>query len=123
MEPARYDGTVDAKAWLRTLQLIFDANGLNLAERFLHTLPLLAKSALKVYEYSHRTIYPQLCYMLTQRFSDKHDRFHKFQELIALRQLEGGPDAYMDKSMELQAQVPDMGPLNSMDIYLVCGVV
>ena len=33
-EPARYDGTGDIKAWLRTLELIFDAKKLNLAERF-----------------------------------------------------------------------------------------
>ena len=33
------------KAWLRTLELIFDAKRLNPEERFLHTLPLLAKSA------------------------------------------------------------------------------
>ena len=69
---------------------IFDSKGLNLAERFLHTLPLLAKSALKVYEASHPTTYAKLCDMLTQRFSDKHERFLKFQELIALRQLEVG---------------------------------
>ena len=89
-EPARYDGTGDVKAWLRTLELIFDAKRLNTEERFLHTLPLLAKSALRVYEYSHPTTYAQLCDMLTQHFSDKHDRFHKFQELIVLRQLDGG---------------------------------
>ena len=78
------------KAWLRTLELIFDAKGLTMEERFLHTLPMLAKSALKIYEHSHPTTYPQLCDMLTQRFSDKHDRFHKFQQLVALRQEAGG---------------------------------
>ena len=47
-EPARFDGSGDVNAWLPTLELIFDAKGLNLEERFLHTLPLLAKSALKI---------------------------------------------------------------------------
>ena len=85
-EPARFDGSGDVKAWLRTLELIFDAKGLTIEERFLHTLPLLVKSALKIYKYSHPTTYTQLCDMLTQCFSDKHDRFHKFQQLVALRQ-------------------------------------
>ena len=85
-EPARFDGSVDVKAWLRTLELIFDAKRLNAEERFLHTLPLLAKSASKIYEYSHPTSYPQLCDMLTQGLSDKHDRFHKLSQLVALRQ-------------------------------------
>ena len=67
-EPARFDGSVDVKAWLRILELIFDAKWLNPEERFLHALPLLAKSALKIYEYSHPTSYAQLCDMLTQRF-------------------------------------------------------
>ena len=58
-------------------ELVFDAKWLNPEESFLHTLPLLAKSALKIYEYSHPTSYVQLCDMLTQRCSDKHDRFHK----------------------------------------------
>ena len=75
---------MDVKAWLRTLELIFDAKRLNPEEGFLHALPLLAKSALKIYEYSHPTSYPQLCEMLTQRFSDKHDRFHKFSQLVGL---------------------------------------
>ena len=74
---------------------IFDAKRLNPEERFLHTLPLLAKSALKIFEYSHPTSYPQLCDMLTQRFSDKHDHFHKFSQLVALRQGLGGLDDYM----------------------------
>ena len=37
-EHARFDGNCDAKAWLRTLELIFDAKGLNPEERYLHTL-------------------------------------------------------------------------------------
>ena len=52
-EPARFDGSVDAMAWLCTLELIFDAKRLNPEERFLHALPLLEKSALKIYEFSH----------------------------------------------------------------------
>ena len=72
--------------WLRTLELIFDAKRLNPEERLLHTLHLLAKSALKIYEYFHPTSYSQLCDMLTQRVSNKHDRFHKFSPLVALRQ-------------------------------------
>ena len=85
------------KAWLRTPELIFDAKRLNPEERFLRTLPLLAKSALKIYEYSNPTSYPQLCEMLSQRFSDKHDRFHKFSQLVALRQGPGELDEYMEK--------------------------
>ena len=65
-------------------------------EHFSHTLHLLAKSPLKIYEYSHPTSYPQLCDMLTQRFSDKHDRFHKFSQLVELRQGPGGLDEYME---------------------------
>ena len=84
-EPARVDGSGDVKAWLRTLELIFDAKRLNPDERFLHTIHLLAKFSIKIYEYSHPTSYPQLCDMLTQRFSDKHDCFHKFSQLVALR--------------------------------------
>ena len=101
-EPTRFDGSADVKAWLRTLELIFDAKRLNPEERFLHTLHLLAKSALKIYEYSHPTSYPQLCEMLTQRFSDKHDRFHKFSQLMALRCGPGGLDEYMEKFLDLQ---------------------
>ena len=78
------------------MELIFDAKMLNSEERFLHTIPLLAKSALKIYEYSHHTSYPQLRDMLTQRFSDKHDRFHEYTQLVALRQGLGGPDEYME---------------------------
>ena len=83
-EPARFDGSGDVKAWLRTLELDFDPKRLNPEERFLHTLLLLAKSALKIDEYSHHTSYPQLCEMITQRFSDKHDRSHKCSQLVAL---------------------------------------
>ena len=99
--PARFDGSVDVKVWLRTLELILDAKRLNPEERFLHTFPLLAKAELKIYEYSHPTSYSQLCDVLTQRFSDKHDRFHKFSQLAALRQGMGGLDAYMEKILEL----------------------
>ena len=57
--------------------------------------------------------------MLVERFSDKHDRLHKFQDLVALRQHGwGGLDAHMDKFMELYAQVPDMSPQDSLAIYL-----
>ena len=56
--------------------------------------------------------------MLTQRFSDKHDRFHKFSQLVALRQGLGGLDDYMEKFLELQTQVPDMSALDTLDIYL-----
>ena len=101
-EPARFDGSGDVEAWLRTLELIFDAKRLNPEERFLHTLPLLAKSALKIYEYSHPKSYPRLCDMLTQRFSDKHDRFHKFSHPVALRQGLCWLDEYMEKISELQ---------------------
>ena len=82
VEPAHFDGVVDVKAWIRTLELIYDAKGLTFEERFLDTIPLLAKSALKIYEYSHPTTYSELCNILVQRFSDKHDRFHKFQDLV-----------------------------------------
>ena len=78
-EPARFYGSGDVKAYfgVGALKLIFDAERLNPEQRFLHTLPLLAKSALTIYEYFHPTSNTQLCEMLTQRFSDKHDRFHK----------------------------------------------
>ena len=106
------------KAWIRTVELIYDAKGLTTEERFLHTIPILANSALKIYEYSHPTTYSELCNILVQRFSDKHDRFHKFQDLVALRQHGEGLDAYMDNFMELYAQVPDMSPQDSLAIYL-----
>ena len=35
-EPARFDGLDDVKAWLMTLELIFDARGLPPEEHFLH---------------------------------------------------------------------------------------
>ena len=73
-------------AWIRTSELIYDAKGLTIEERFLNTLPLLAKSALKIYEYPYPTTYSELCNILVQRFSDAHDRFHKFQDLAVLRQ-------------------------------------
>ena len=56
--------------------------------------------------------------MLTQRFSDKHDRLHKFLQLVALRHGSGGLDEYMEKVLELQTQVPDMSALDALDIYL-----
>ena len=101
-EPARFDGSGDVKAWLRTLELIFDARRLHHEECFLHTLPLLAKSALKIHEHSHPTSYAQFCDMLHPRFSDKHDRFHKFFQLVALRQGPFGLDGFIEKKFELQ---------------------
>ena len=98
-EPARFDGSWDVKAWLRTLELIFDAKRLNPEELFLHTLRLLAKSTLKIYEYSYPTSYLRFCEMLTQRFSDKHDRFRKFSQLVAFLQGPGGLDEYMEKNL------------------------
>ena len=56
--------------------------------------------------------------MLVERFSDKHDRLYKFQDLVALRKHGEGLDAYMDKFMELYAEVPDMSPQDSLAIYL-----
>ena len=109
---------MDVKAWIRTLEVIYDARGLTIEERFLHTLPLLANLAWKIYEYSHPTTYSELCNILVRRFSDKHDSFHKFQHLVALRQHVDGLDACMDKFMQLYAQVPDMSPQNSLAIYL-----
>ena len=44
-EPAHFDGVVEVKAWIRTLELIYDAKRLTIEERFLHTIPLLTKSA------------------------------------------------------------------------------
>ena len=80
--------------------------------------PLLSKSALKIYEYVHPTTYPQLCDMLTQRFSDKHDRFHKFQPLVALHHSGGGLYEYMEHFLEIQTQVQDMSPMDALYIYL-----
>ena len=56
--------------------------------------------------------------MLTQRFSDKHERFHKFSQLVALPQGLGGLDEYMENFLELQTQVPDMSALDTLDIFL-----
>ena len=117
MESAHCDGVGDVKAWIRTLELIYDVKWLTIEERFLHTIPVLAKSALKVYEYSHPTTYPESCHLLIQRRGDKYDRFHKFQDLAALRRHGEGLDAYIDKFMELDAQVPDMSPQDSLAIY------
>ena len=83
----------------------------------MHILPLLAKSALKIYEYSHPTSYPQLCDMSAQRLSGKHDRFHKFSQLVALRHGPGGLDEYMENFLELHTQVHDMSALDPLDIY------
>ena len=74
------------KTWLRNLELIFDAKRLTWEARFLHTLHLLAKSALNIYECSHPTSYTQLCEMLIRRFPTQHDRFYKIFQLVALRQ-------------------------------------
>ena len=89
---------------------------------------MLEKSALNIYEYSHPTSDTQLCDMLTQRFADKHDRFHKFSQLVALRQRPGGLYEYMEKFLELQTQVPDMSALDTLIIYMVawnqrCGFI
>ena len=73
---------------------------------------------MKIYGYSHPTTCPELCNILVQRFSDTHNRFHKFQALVALLQYGEGLDTYMDKFMELYAQVPDMSPPDSLAIYL-----
>ena len=118
LEPAQFDGTGDVKAWLRSLELIFDAQRLTLEARFLHTLHLLAKSALYKYECSHPTSYTQLCGMPIQRFPTQHDRFYKFSQLLALRQGPGGLDNYMMTLLELQTQTPDMSALDTLDIYL-----
>ena len=78
-DPAHFDEVGDVKAWLRTLELIFDAKGLNAEERFLHTLPLLAKSALKVFWYARHQSYAHFFDMSILRFSDntKLDRRRK----------------------------------------------
>ena len=73
---------------------------------------------MKIYGYSHPTIYSELCNILVQSFSDTRERFHKFQDVVALRQHGEGLDAYMDKFMELCAQVPEMSPQDSLAIYL-----
>ena len=54
--------------------------------------------------------------MLTQRFSDNHDSFHKFSQLVALRRGLGGLDAYIENFLKLQTQVPDMSALDSLDV-------
>ena len=84
---------------------------------FLHTLHLLAKSALNIYECSHHTSYVQLCDMLIRRFSNEHDRFYKFSQLLALRHGQVGLDEYMLQFLGFQAQVPDMSALDTLDIY------
>ena len=101
LELAQFDGAGDVKAWLRSLELIFDAQQLTLEARFLHTLHLLAKSALSIYECSHYTSYTQLCEMLIRMFPTRHDRFYKIFQLEALRQRPGGLDEYMMTFLEL----------------------
>ena len=118
VELVQFDGPGDVKAWLRSLELIFDAKKMTLEARFLHTLHLLAKSALNIYERSHPTSYVQLCEMLFRRFSNEHDRFYKFSQLLALRHGPGGLDEYRLQFLGLQAQVPDMSALGTLDIYL-----
>ena len=56
--------------------------------------------------------------MITQRLSDKHDRFHELSQLVALRQGLGGLDEYMENVLELQTQLPIMSALDSLGIYL-----
>ena len=104
-------------AWLRNLELIFDSKKLTPEARFLHTLHLLANSALAIYERSHHTSYVQFCEMPIRRFSPEHDRFYKFSQLLELRQGPGGLDEYMMNFLELQTQVPDMSALDTLDIY------
>ena len=100
------------------MELYFDAKRLTLEARFLHTLHLLAKSALNIYECSHPTSYTQLCEMLIRRFPTKHERFYKFSRLLALQQGPVGLDKYMMTFFELQTQIPDMSALDTLDIYL-----
>ena len=52
------------------------------------------------------------------RFCDKHDRFHKFQELIALHQHSYDLDGYMDRFMDLFAQVPNMSAQDTLAVYM-----
>ena len=85
-EPAQFDGTGDVNGWLRSLELIFDAKKLTLEAGFLHTLQLLAKSALTIYVCFCHTSYTQLCEMLIRWFPTQHDHFYKFSQLLALRQ-------------------------------------
>ena len=46
-EPAHFDGAVDVKAWIRTLELIFDAKGLNVEEPFFEHPSLAGKFGIK----------------------------------------------------------------------------
>ena len=109
--------TGDVKAWLRNLELVFDAKRLTLKARFLHTIHLLAKPALNIYECSHHTSYTQLCEMLVRRFPTQHDRFYKFFQLVALRHGPGRLEEYILTFLELQPQIPDMSAFDMLDIF------
>ena len=100
------------------MELYFDAKRLTLEARFLHTIHLLAKSALNIYECSHPRSYTQLCEMLIRRFSTQHDRFYKLSQLPALLQGPWGLDEYIITFLELQTQIPDMSASDTLDIYL-----
>ena len=104
---------MEVRGWLRTLRLIYDAKGLSLDERFRYTLPLLDGPALQLYVYAHPLSFAASSEQLIARFCDKHDRFHKFQELTALHQRGSDLDGYMDRFMDLFAKVPNMSAQDS----------
>ena len=56
--------------------------------------------------------------MLHPRSSDKHDRFHKFFQLVALRQGPFGLDGFIEKKIELQTWVRNTSAFDTADIYL-----
>ena len=116
--PPRFDRSVEVRGWLRILGLIYGAKGLSLDESFRYTLPLVDGPALKLYEYAHPQSFAALSEQVIARFCDKHDCFHKFQELIALHQRGSDLDGYMDRFMDLFAQVRNMSAQESLAVYL-----
>ena len=98
--------------------LIYDAKGLSAEKHVRYTLPLLDRPALKLYEYAHPTTFAELLDQLVSRFCGKHDRFHKFQELVALHQREADLDGNMDRFVDMFAQVADMCAQDFLAVYL-----
>ena len=112
--PPRFYGSMEVRGWLRTLGLIYDAKGIYADERFRYTLPLLDGPALKMNEYANPATFVDLSNQLISSFCDKHDRFHKFQKLVALHQRGSDVDGYIDKFMAIFAQVPNMSAQDSI---------
>ena len=56
--------------------------------------------------------------MLIRRFPTQHDRFYKFSRLLVLQHAPGELDEYIMTFLDLQAQIPGMSALDTLEIYL-----